>query len=265
MTAVVTVAVPYHGCPATVRRAVDTILAQTRRDLVLVVVNDGDQTSPWPALDDVDDPRLVRFDLPTNRGRYFVDAVTATACVTPWWMPHDADDYSEPDRIAALVAAAHDAEVVFTPFTNHRQTGQIEHRPIRGRTADRRLRYTAHLSNLWATPVARALVHPGYRVAYDAVMTTTALYYANTALLDVPSYHRVRRPGSLVTSASTGRGSRVRRAQRQSLKRLWGRIRQVSTLDAASRIIRADAGAQVWRDVHDHAAALRMLLERSRV
>ena len=71
----ITVSMPYYACPATLGRAVESVLGQTHRDLTLVVVNDGDRRSPWPLLADIDDDRLVRFDLAENRGRYFADAI----------------------------------------------------------------------------------------------------------------------------------------------------------------------------------------------
>lgn len=240
-----------------------SILAQTHRDLTCLVVNDGDDPAPLrAALDSVDDGRLAVVDLPHNRGRYFVDAVTAQACLTEWWVPHDADDASEPHRLETLLAAAASADAAFSPFTNHREDGTRQHRPIRGRTPDRRLRYTTHLSQLWRTETARALAHPGYRVAYDAVMTTTALYYGRVALHGDPSYHRIRRPDSLVDSAETGRGSPHRRETRRRLKSLWRAIDAGSaSLDDAARIIRSDISPGLAAEVGEQAARLRETLE----
>ncbi|MBB4935654.1 glycosyltransferase involved in cell wall biosynthesis [Lipingzhangella halophila] len=240
-----------------------SILGQTHRDLTCLVVNDGDDPAPLrAALDGIDDGRLVVVDLPHNRGRYFVDAVTAQACLTEWWVPHDADDASEPHRIEALLAAAEQGtDAVFSPFTNHREDGRVEHRAIRGRTPDRRMRYTAHLSQLWRTSAARRLTHPGYRVAYDAVMTTAALYYGHVVIHGEPSYHRIRQPESLVTSVATGRGSPHRRETRQKLKRLWRRIDTgSSTLDDAGRWIHADTDPGLVAEVDEQAARLRETL-----
>lgn len=67
----ITVSMPFYGTHKYVRQAVDSVLAQTYKNLKLVVVNDGDPEPPWKLLEDIDDPRLVRFDSGINRGPYF--------------------------------------------------------------------------------------------------------------------------------------------------------------------------------------------------
>ncbi len=75
--------IPSYGAIQLLRRAVDSILAQTHRNLTLLVINDGNPTPLWPALADIDDARLVRFDMDTNRGRYFADGVAIAATDAP--------------------------------------------------------------------------------------------------------------------------------------------------------------------------------------
>lgn len=117
----ITVTMPYYRSPETVRRAVDAVLGQTHTNLTLIVTNDGDQdTPPWPALADITDPRLVRFELPENRGRYFADAVTLAACDTPWFAIHDADDEAEPTWLSTLLRLNQEQgkKVALTPIRN---------------------------------------------------------------------------------------------------------------------------------------------------
>src|SRR4051794_32338454 len=112
----VTVAIPYFQCKPSIGQAVESMLSQTHSALTLVVVNDGDPEPPWPALDHIHDPRLVRFDLPTNRGIYFANAVVLAATDDPYFVVQDADDWSEPQRIAQLLQKlrAEDADGVLS-------------------------------------------------------------------------------------------------------------------------------------------------------
>lgn len=243
-----------------------SILGQTHRDLICLVVNDGDDPGPLrAALAGLDDDRLVVADLPHNRGRYFVDAATVRACQTRWWMPHDADDYSEPHRLASLLAAAEpETDAVFTPFVNHYQDGAIKVRPIRHLRPDGRRRYVTHSSQAWRREFVAPLTHPGTRVAWDGFVTSAAVLTGRVVMLPDPSYHRVRRPGSLVTSAETGRGSPFRRAQRAHQHRLWRQAVTAARRDGAvgvARVVARDIDPRLMREVREQAARLREALE----
>ncbi|MGD0603947.1 MAG: glycosyltransferase [Streptosporangiaceae bacterium] len=99
----VVVSIPCFQSWGSVARAVESILAQTYSDLLVVVANDGDENPRWDVLSHVDDPRLVRIDLAVNRGRYFVDQVALMARLGRYLLLHDADGWSEPDRVEALL------------------------------------------------------------------------------------------------------------------------------------------------------------------
>ena len=104
----VAVSIPYYRCKSSIRRAVESILGQTYTQLRVIVVNDGDPDPPWDALADIRDPRLVCFDLPVNRRRYFAYAVVLNAISEPYFLIQDADDWSEPDRLARRMQALHE-------------------------------------------------------------------------------------------------------------------------------------------------------------
>src|SRR5262245_35812210 len=87
----VTVSIPYFRCKPYICRAVESILEQTYHHLTVVVVNDGDPEPPWDQLAHIDDPRLVRFNLAANYGRYFVDAVVLNATPDLYFVVQDAD------------------------------------------------------------------------------------------------------------------------------------------------------------------------------
>ncbi|MFL1441808.1 glycosyltransferase [Nocardiopsis protaetiae] len=224
----VTVSIPYHGTPGTIRRAVDAVLAQTHEDLVLVVTNDGDTTSPpWEALADITDPRLIRRDEPVNRGRYAVDAAVLADATTEWFAVHDADDEAAPTWLEDMLTTAREtgAPVVLTA-----QTVQ----PLRGAAkvekvtpwSDGRYRHHAHMAGLWSTDWLRSVggPHPGYRIGWDTMLTGAALALDAAAIIDEPLYTRHRRAGSLTTDRATGTGSPTRREVAAQLRRLWPRM-----------------------------------------
>ena len=100
----VVASVPYHTCHRYVRRAVEGLLSQTHRNLTVVVVNDGDhRTPPWPELAHIRDPRLVRFDLPVNRGPYYAHALVCQSMAAPYLAIQDADDWSEATRLQTML------------------------------------------------------------------------------------------------------------------------------------------------------------------
>src|SRR4051794_19059853 len=100
----VIVCVPYFNCQNYIRKAVESLLAQTYKDLIIVVINDGDfETSPWPTLSDINDSRLVRFDIEENRGPYFATQIVLNATTAPYLIIQDADDWSELNRVEVLM------------------------------------------------------------------------------------------------------------------------------------------------------------------
>lgn len=271
--ATVTVSMPYDGgCATTVRRAVDAVLAQTHTDLRLIVVNDGDTAHPpWPALADITDPRLTRFDMPGNRGRYHCDAVTfaaTDAATSPWWTVHDADDAAEPTWLAAMLAAAveHRVDAVLTAQTVHGLSG----RPVYTRVKDwtgpvtDHMTHHAHMAGLWSVPWLRLVVgpHPGYRIGWDTIMTGLPFLVGRVAVLDEPLYNRHRRRGSLTISPDTGIRSVARRAVMARIAALWPRLVAVADggPSAVGRVIEADVDADAWALVQADLDVLRKVI-----
>ena len=92
MTDRITVSMPMWHATNTIRRSVESVLNQTHHDLTLIVVNDGGPPDVWTPLEDIGDPRLIRFDLTPNRGRYQADAITLAA-----FQQHIRDRYYKTD------------------------------------------------------------------------------------------------------------------------------------------------------------------------
>jgi glycosyltransferase involved in cell wall biosynthesis/predicted O-methyltransferase YrrM len=228
----VTVSVPYYGCKRYIRQAVQSILAQSHRDLTVVVVNDGDPDPPWEPLADLDDPRLVRFDLDRNRGRYFADAVVLAATTSPLFAPHDADDWSEPDRIASLLRRLRETHAVgaFSAYLRHPAGGTPRHvrvnqvhDPLGERLTDR-----AYHIGLYDTAALRAIggYYAGFRVGFDSLLVNLLQMTGPLAFLDRPLYHSRARPGSLTSARDTGMRSAHRRTVRVALSQLYTQARR---------------------------------------
>lgn len=239
MTGTVTVVMAFYQTPETIRLAVDSILAQTYTDLRVLVMNDGDDPSrAWEPLADITDPRMVRFDLPEHRGRYYADYVALAACDTPWFHPHDSDDYSDPTRVERMVAAAEatGAEYVVAGMTIHEDgtvkpymppVTKVKHKQGRNVWAQ------ANYGTLWATDALRAIggPHPDFYFAYDAMLATLALTRLRWTVLWDHGYHYVRRPGSLTTSEETGIAAPARKQAWERREAIWAQIAHAPTSD----------------------------------
>ena len=259
------VSVPTFNTPEELlRRALDGLLAQTLEDLAVVVVNDGG--TPLPSLPR--DDRLVVHELPDNRGRYFADAVVTRALTSRpdvFWSPHDADDWSEPERFEKLLPAAVDGAVV-APYWRH-QPGRVPkvQRPRVEAIASPTGRFV-HLVHWCAGAytverVERAGgLHPGLRIGFDTLHTLMVVMTGPVAVHDEPAWHwHRRRTGSLTSEPATRVGSRARDRTRLHLRRLYERAWQ-RRHDDPGTTIRDDVTTELADEVDAHAARLRRSL-----
>ena len=210
--------------PKMLRQAVDGVLNQTERRIRLVVVNDAGNNSCWSAIDDIDDPRLQRLDMPFNVGTYGCHAEILRRCDTPWWSPHDSDDWCKPDRYANILAAAQeDDDVVLGGYTNIDKNGNLEERmPY---PSPRGCKMSRHLvcrsvwaGGLWKTEWLRKAggINGSYRVGYDSVLQVLALKFSKLKAIDDAGYMRLLRENSLMRDPVTGVGSEYRKLVCQS-------------------------------------------------
>lgn len=256
--ALIGVSLPYYRCPQHIHKAVSSILAQTHRRLILVVVNDGGPP-PWQALADIDDPRLVRFDLSENKGRYFADQVVlhyfATVGAT-YFAIQDADDWSEPTRLARLLAKIHEtpgAVGAVMPNRNIRcnEAGEGVGRIESLRDMDQPLpAEMPHRCNHFGlvrlnTLLAIGGYDGGFTVGYDTLLMNFLQMAGPLAIVEEPLYNRTVRPDSLTNDARTGLSSKHRRETRLKLEQLYA--------EGLSTYHRMQAGRQ------DHSSLLATL------
>lgn len=216
-----TVAIPFYGAPELLPRAVSSVLAQTYRDLQVVVIADGDEPPPL----DVDD-RLTVYALPENRGTYFATAVALAACETEWFTIHAADDWSDPDRLERLMRfATPDVDAVFGGSVQH-QGSSVSIRRTAFHRGGRRPRHVGSIATgVFRTAAIRRLgwwSHPEFRVGYDSMMVNLVVRHLRWIHVpDEHGYHRVVRAGSLTRSRATGLTSAYRAEATARRAELW--------------------------------------------
>lgn len=226
-----TVSIPvYNTPPELVTRAVGSVLAN---DSVSRVIVTGDGQSPGIA---PSDDRLLVWATRRNMGRYFVDDVVSRACTTPFFTVHDADDWSDPGRLDACVAA--NTDVAYTRRVTHMPSGKQvvrvpHHQPY------------GSLDVLWGcmavyrTDLVRGLWHPGFRVSWDALLDQMVYRFADTRqYVEGVDYHIGRREGSLTQSAETGLRTDYRRQVGRLHAGMWATMRTLSLDDTREYLSR---------------------------
>lgn len=245
----VAASVPYFNARAYIRRAVESLLTQTHRNLTVIVVNDGDPNPPWDLLADIDDPRLIRFDLDLNYGPYFAHHIVFSASNTPFFLVQDADDWSTPTRVSTLLHAliTDGSDLAFSAWQQYRgdEDGHLQRDSIRWRRrqpGDPLLAPPGQRELFLFDPllnehfVNRAAHHglfrrealdslggyyAGFRMNYDTLLTNFLLMTGRVSFVDEPHYQYVIRPDSLSHSQATGVRSPIRIATKQRLAAMY--------------------------------------------
>ena len=220
--------IPYYRCRPYVRRAVQSVLDQTHRDITVVVVNDGDPEPPWALLADIRDPRLVRFSLAANHGPYFANAVVLNATSARYFLIQDADDWSASTRVASLldrlehegsdlaisaqpqyVENGRGSQVLDVRWATISYNGAQERRYVVRPTLAPEYGYRAPHHGLFRCDSIRGVggYYGGVRVAYDKLLTNLILMTGRISHVPQPLYYRLVRRESLTHSPLTGVGS----------------------------------------------------------
>jgi DNA-binding CsgD family transcriptional regulator len=200
---------------------VQSLLAQTHNELIVVVVSHGDMPSPWPLLDGINDRRLVRFDLDRDRGSYFAEQVVLQATHDPFLLIQEAEDWSEPTRVERLLRELrrqHAAGAVSScRLVSAGGSGQIKRWPRLGAPLAQTMERRATHHGLFRTDALRNVggFHPGFRGGYDTLLINLLEMLDRIVAVDAPLYHARIRP-VLLSSAATrcGSASRVRDVRR---------------------------------------------------
>jgi len=229
------------------KRAVTSVLNQTEKALCLIVVNDNGDRSCWDELDDINDSRLTRLDMPVNRGTYACHAETLRRCKTIWWSPHDSDDYVLADRYEKLLSSIGNAkvDVLLGGYTNITMNGvktpmtEID-KVQTSKTAPWIRHIAVWTGGLWRTEWLRKAggINGTYRTSYDSVLITLALRFANIYTINDVGYMRIRHPSSLTMNECTGMGSAYRTQVLNHLNMVFAQIPQDISLDDAGELLK---------------------------
>jgi glycosyltransferase involved in cell wall biosynthesis len=240
----VLVAVPYYGVPDLVERAVCSVLAQTYRDLVCVVIGDGDE----PPLAKVKDPRLVVYTLPNNRGAYFSQMVALGASPHEWYAPVAADDWVDPDHIEKLAAHGTDMASGAVWFHLDGRKPKILHKlyEVGMYRTERMLAVGGH--------------NPAERLGQDSLTLRVMRIVAPLEATTEPTYHRYSRPGSLCTDPATKKGSPARNAMRQRNRVIVARCERLRTAERIKEYRASLVPPAIRDELGEHNERLRQLL-----
>lgn len=214
----ITVSMPFYGTHQYVRRAVDSVLAQTYKNLKLVVVNDGDPEPPWKLLEDIDDPRLVRFDSGINRGPYFCHEIVRR-CSEDLFAVFDSDDTAYPRWLSVLSKNLGGAQACLTRICNGRRwpgPGQPE-------------KYTHRAAHcgLWKVNALESIggYYGGFPMSYDTFLINCMMLVGRISFVTTSVYKRTYRNDSLTRAPATGMQSQARLLVSTELKRIYNEAR----------------------------------------
>lgn len=208
----VLVCIPYWNAAPYIERAVRSVLSQTERDLVCVVIGDGN-TPPLPA---ISDDRLIVHTYPTNRGAYFAQDVAIWASPFDRYAVVAADDWVDPDHLERLLAQGGDrcagsvwAHGDGAAYCGPRNKG---HATCRGIHSGRH----PYEVGLYRTERYREIGahNPGERIGQDSLTLKIMRLIEPVPPSEATTYNRLFRPGSLCTDPATKAGSPARTAMR---------------------------------------------------
>ena len=234
---------PVFNGEALLRGAIDGILAQTLKDLELVVVDDGSTDGTRAVLASFDDPRLVRLGHDRNRGLIAALNTGLAATRGDYVARQDADDVSLPERLALqsdFLDAHADVSVVSSSWFFEPDPGAP---PAMRRVETDPLRIAWIL--LFSCPVAHASVMfrrdvvtnlGGYREG-DLFVEDFGLWgriarFSKIAALDRPLVVRRRTEGSITAMHGAEMAEAARRISLENLASMAGESVAAEDLDA---------------------------------
>ena len=99
----VTVIVPAFDAAGTIAFTIESLLAQTWRDLQIVVVDDASTDHTAAVVDEFDDPRVTLLRQTTNLGAYAARNRALAEAIGEFVTVNDADDWAHPQKIETQI------------------------------------------------------------------------------------------------------------------------------------------------------------------
>ena len=216
------VTIPFYNNNDTIDRTLRSLTSQFYRDFEILIVNDGGEPLESRYLG----ARQIKyFELEQNHGRYFIDAIAVQANPHAFYLPHDADDTSDLDRLGKLMrrqkrfdfdAVLHDQYLI-------NRSGQRILEKHKDPELTPTMRHIAHHSGLYKTQALRDIggYHPDFRVGYDTLLVNLMLMRHRVSILDNVLYTRYLRENSLTVAPETSRNSPLRKRAILKLNELY--------------------------------------------
>lgn len=113
MDFLVSVVVPTRNRPLLVKRAVKSVLAQTIKEIEVIVIIDGLDLATRVVFGEIDDPRLRVIELPTNRGVSVARNTGVSKAKGEWIAFLDDDDEWLPQKLELQIEAARRSPYAF--------------------------------------------------------------------------------------------------------------------------------------------------------
>lgn len=247
-----TIGVPFVGDTQMLTQCVKSLLAQTHKDLRVLVIGDGQA----PRLR-TRDSRVHVYKLPENRGSYFARAVALAATDTSHHGVVDSDDWVDPAWAETLLATGGDAVQHGSRWQEtdgqdpHVQAWQHARRPL----ATRLLHYSSH-TGIYRTDRMRAAggYSPAFRVGYDSLLSAVLRLLGPVSVVDEPLYHRRLHGASLSHAPGTRIGSPERVKVREVLDVAYRKAYRMRAHPARVREFVAELTPDhLWDEVAHHA------------
>ena len=271
----VTVVIPFFKARPYVLTAVRSVLRQTFSDLRVVVISDGDPEVPADRLRRLDPQRVLVFELPENRGTYFVREVGRRASRSPWFAMLDADDIVERTWLERSLECAERTGVAFVD-----QRRFLNYGPFR-RTLDLRpvdltvaghcpAHYFASLNALVAMERLEAMggFDGSFRVGFDKIAVNLIALTGPVGAVHEPLYlvrrgDRLRGFRSLTTDPATGKRSDFRKASNLRRDAIYARAHPEFLRDpeAGRALLLDERDPEIEREIAHHSADLRRMLD----
>lgn len=219
MTVLIAIPVGPNIPPDLLDKAIRHALAQTA-DVVVLATGDGCK----PAVG-FTNSRLVTGSFPVNRGAPFTQQAMILGSPFPWYAPHGADDWIEPDHVASLLALR-------APVNG---SGRIFYHEPR-RTQIFRSSRTYIEFGVLDTALLRAV--GGYNAAepcgQDSVLISVLVRTARYRLSARPTYHKLHREDSLTHHPDTRGGSEIRTGVRLRNRAVLADLERIGWRDRAA-------------------------------
>ena len=207
----ISVIVPVYNVEPYLRKCLDSILAQTYRDLEILVIDDGSTDGSGQICDEYKKDERVRIFHTENKGLSAARNLGLDNATGDWIGFVDSDDWIEPDMYEVLLRKAEDtgADVVecgvyleYPDCTEERtrknalMTGaDAIHELLHGFISD------CAWDKLWKKKCFTNFLFPEGRVHEDTAITCKILLNLNTVCsITFPKYHYRQREGSLSKS-----------------------------------------------------------------